>query len=529
MVGGKYREYVVRLDPAQMLAHDLTPDDVVSRARQGQRDRIRRPHDRFASDAADRGHREHLRSREQLAAVPIANVDGQPVMCATSAPSNSASARTTSAPPPRTAPRCWSESRASPAATPSTFPSQAHAADERASAALSRRATFRFPTIRRRWSAESFNSVRDAIVLGLVLSVLVVLRLHAAVSLSALVAAIVVPCTIAITFVVMKAFGMTFNMMTLGGLAAGIGLFIDDAIVMIEAIHRARAAGIAAEEGVPAALRELRAAADRLDHDGDGGVRAADFALGRDRDVLSRARDHARRGLVRFRCCWRSISRRRSKSRSNGCAAGAARPGRIFTAIRDGYLAAMPAVRALARAGDCARGRSQSAAPTVCIAHLGTDYLPALDEGAFILDYITPPQSTLDDTQAMLAQNRSHSQGHARGRGVFAPHRHPARILSDRIESRRYLGAAQSQSHARYRCDHGSMCARKILSYRARRARRVLAGPPGSDRRSLGHAGADRGQGLRLRSGDDRDHRAPASPTSCAKFPAWSTSSTASC
>ena len=32
----------------------------------------------------------------------------------------------------------------------------------------------------------------------------------------------------------MKEFGLTFNMMTLGGLAAGIGLFIDDAIVMIE-------------------------------------------------------------------------------------------------------------------------------------------------------------------------------------------------------------------------------------------------------------------------------------------------------
>jgi Cu/Ag efflux pump CusA len=35
--------------------------------------------------------------------------------------------------------------------------------------------------------------------------------------------------------------GMTFNMMTQGGLAADIGLFIDDATVMIEAIHRAHA------------------------------------------------------------------------------------------------------------------------------------------------------------------------------------------------------------------------------------------------------------------------------------------------
>src|SRR5207244_3742777 len=33
---------------------------------------------------------------------------------------------------------------------------------------------------------------------------------------------------------------------------------------------------------------------------------------------------------------------------------------------------------------------------------IGTDYLPALDEGGFVLDYLTPPESTLDDTQALL-------------------------------------------------------------------------------------------------------------------------------
>src|SRR6202030_4363456 len=104
--------------------------------------------------------------------------------------------------------------------------------------------------------AESLKSVRDAIVLGLALSVLVVLAFTMS-PLSALVAAIVVPCTVAITFIVMKAVGLTFNMMTLGGLAAGIGLFIDDAIVMIEAIHRARSLGATTEAGVPAVLSEL--------------------------------------------------------------------------------------------------------------------------------------------------------------------------------------------------------------------------------------------------------------------------------
>src|SRR5208337_2744371 len=99
-------------------------------------------------------------------------------------------------------------------------------------------------------------SVRDAIGLGLVLSMAVVYAFTLS-PISALVAGLVVPGCILATFAVMKAAGMTFNMMTLGGLAAGIGLFIDDAIVMIEAIHRQRAAGQAAALAGPAAMREL--------------------------------------------------------------------------------------------------------------------------------------------------------------------------------------------------------------------------------------------------------------------------------
>src|ERR1039458_9539457 len=68
---------------------------------------------------------------------------------------------------------------------------------------------------------------------------------------------LVSPCTVAITFIVMKVAGLTFNMMTLGGLAAGIGLFIDDAIVMIEAIHRELAAGQSTGTAVAEALKRL--------------------------------------------------------------------------------------------------------------------------------------------------------------------------------------------------------------------------------------------------------------------------------
>ena len=104
--------------------------------------------------------------------------------------------------------------------------------------------------------AESVASVRDAIVLGLLLSVAVVWMFTLS-ALSALVAAVVVPCTIAITLVVMALCGLTFNMMTLGGIAAGIGLFIDDAIVMIEAIHRGHSTKLSTSAAVKSALAEL--------------------------------------------------------------------------------------------------------------------------------------------------------------------------------------------------------------------------------------------------------------------------------
>ena len=100
---------------------------------------------------------------------------------------------------------------------------------------------------------------------------------------SALVAAVVVPCTIAITFAAMAAFGMTFNMMTLGGLAAGIGLFIDDAIVMIEAIHRAHTGGTSANLAIRERDSGADAAVHRLDRNGDSGIPAAGLSIGRNR------------------------------------------------------------------------------------------------------------------------------------------------------------------------------------------------------------------------------------------------------
>jgi multidrug efflux pump subunit AcrB len=87
---------------------------------------------------------------------------------------------------------------------------------------------------------QSATSVRDAVLIGLVLAA-GVLILFLRSGRIMLVAMICVPGTLAVTTLVLYVLGLSFNIMTLGGIAAAVGLVIDDTIVMVE--HIARRAG----------------------------------------------------------------------------------------------------------------------------------------------------------------------------------------------------------------------------------------------------------------------------------------------
>lgn len=89
---------------------------------------------------------------------------------------------------------------------------------------------------------DAIAGVRDAIAIGLVLAVATIFFFIADFRATA-VAAAVIPATILVTAIVLRAFGSSFNLMTLGGIAAGIGLVLDDAIVVIENFHRHRLSG----------------------------------------------------------------------------------------------------------------------------------------------------------------------------------------------------------------------------------------------------------------------------------------------
>jgi len=103
---------------------------------------------------------------------------------------------------------------------------------------------------------ESIASVRDAIFVGLVLACIVLFLFLRDWS-SSLVAGMVIPVTVAVTILFLWAIGQSFNLMTLGGLAAAIGLVIDDAIVVVENIVVHRDAGQSRVTAIRMALHEI--------------------------------------------------------------------------------------------------------------------------------------------------------------------------------------------------------------------------------------------------------------------------------
>jgi multidrug efflux pump subunit AcrB len=72
-----------------------------------------------------------------------------------------------------------------------------------------------------------------------------------------LTAIVVIPVTVLITLLAMKVAGLSFNLMTLGGIAAAIGLVIDDAIVVVEAIYAKVASGLGRLEAITVAMGEI--------------------------------------------------------------------------------------------------------------------------------------------------------------------------------------------------------------------------------------------------------------------------------
>src|SRR6185295_9832497 len=103
---------------------------------------------------------------------------------------------------------------------------------------------------------DSVSGVRDAILLGIVFTV-AVLALFLRAPRAGLLAAAAVPFTLLATFPIILLGRQTLNLMSLGGMAISIGLVIDDALVVVEAITRRMEEGLSREEATAAGLEEI--------------------------------------------------------------------------------------------------------------------------------------------------------------------------------------------------------------------------------------------------------------------------------
>ena len=88
-----------------------------------------------------------------------------------------------------------------------------------------------------RFVNDAVKSVTDSLLVGLLLAIIVAILFLKSAKASATIL-IIIPVTLGLTLIVLYLTGQTFNIMTLGAIAAALGLIIDDAIVVVEQIHR---------------------------------------------------------------------------------------------------------------------------------------------------------------------------------------------------------------------------------------------------------------------------------------------------
>src|SRR3989442_11567721 len=250
---------------------------------------------------------------------------------------------------------------------------------------------------------ESIASVRDAIVIGLLLAALIIwlfLRDWG----TALMTGLVVPVTMFVTFIAMKLVGQRFNLMTLGGLAAAVGLVIDDKIVVVENIVLHRDAGQGPLEATASALKELTAPLV-----GSTLTPIVVFlplititgVIGTFFSALAIAMSVALLTSLVLALVWTSNLSTRLIRRHGGVSQEEAHTTGFFGRIIRFYERWMRrSLRHPSMIGVlCVL---LIVASYLCYGQLGSGLLPAFDEGGFILDYVMPPGSSLQETNHVL-------------------------------------------------------------------------------------------------------------------------------
>ncbi|MGC8907016.1 MAG: efflux RND transporter permease subunit [Desulfomonilaceae bacterium] len=250
---------------------------------------------------------------------------------------------------------------------------------------------------------QSTANVRDTILVGIALAAVIIFAFLRNPKVT-LLAVAPLPIVLAITILFLYVLGMSFNIMTLGGMAAAVGLILDDAIVMIEHIvRRFRSGDVAASKVIAQAAREFARPLVGSSFSTViiflplallGGVTGAFFK------PLSMTMACAL--VISFFVVWfgipilatHTITQKDAKIERVGGLTLLCQQGYRFVieaTLRRPWLLSVLLIP-LAVGG------------YLGYLHVGSGFMPAMDEGGFVIDYRTAPGASLHETDRLCSQ-----------------------------------------------------------------------------------------------------------------------------
>ncbi len=248
----------------------------------------------------------------------------------------------------------------------------------------------------------SAGSVRDAVLIGILFAVVVLWLFLRNIKMT-FIAAIMVPSVLAATILLLRVFHMSFNIMTLGGIAAAVGLVIDDMIVMEEHIVRRLGEGGRRHEKVMSAVREMTRPL--------AGSTASTTIIFAPLAFLSGVTGAFFKALsltmasslvVSYLVAWLGVPILAGHllGQKDATEEKAGVVSRSFFRWYQGVMGLVLARPWLALPGILVF----VAAGWLAYHHLGSGFMPGMDEGGFILDYRAPAGTSLTETDRLLRQ-----------------------------------------------------------------------------------------------------------------------------
>lgn len=245
----------------------------------------------------------------------------------------------------------------------------------------------------------SVKSVTDSLWVGLALAIVVAILFLRSLKASTTIL-ITIPVTLCLTLIVLYAIGYTFNIMTLGAIAAAIGLIIDDAIVVVEQIHRTHE-----EHPEEPTTSLLQKAINYLFPAMLGssistivifvpfvlmsGVAGAYFKVLTNTMIITL--------VCSFFVTWIGLPVIYLLLTKNNKTAKKIKPHNVKNQRWVSFFIRRPYLSIIFMA-------ALAVAIYLILPQLETGFLPEMDEGSIVMDYSTPPGTSLEETDRMLKE-----------------------------------------------------------------------------------------------------------------------------